>query len=132
VSAVLAKWPELLTHALTDTLSPLAEVYGKAVRGHQESKFANVNELVDDIRKVAAIRNVLCHGSWPPPNTLGKSIPHFFDKKARKFDTPVDIELLQQVQATLQNQICSVIDSVTAMGYQFPGGAGSGTEIWAK
>lgn len=67
----LAKWDKQLHQALTDTLWPLAEVYGKVVREHQESDFKNVDELVDDIKKASKIRNALCHGSWHAPDASG-------------------------------------------------------------
>ncbi|TAL90225.1 MAG: hypothetical protein EPN62_09980 [Candidimonas sp.] len=130
VRAVFAKWSELLKRALSDTLCPLADVYGKVVRGYHEADFANVGDLVKDIKRAAEVRNVLCHGSWRGPNASGKSDIYFFNKRGEKFDTPVDIEWLLQLQAHVQDIICSVIDSVTVMGWQFPGGAGAGEEIW--
>ncbi|SCU98977.1 conserved hypothetical protein [Cupriavidus necator] len=132
VEAALAKWPARLHSALSDTLKPLAEVYGKVVREHHEAEFPNVGDLVEDIKKAAEIRNALCHGSWRAPDASGKSALYYFNKQGEKFDTPVDIAWLRQLQAHVQDLVCAVINSVTVMGWQFPGGAGPGEEIWGR
>lgn len=126
----LAKWDKQLHQALTDTLWPLSEVYGKVVREHQASDFKNVDELVDDIKKASKIRNALCHGSWHAPDASGTTDLYYFDKKDGKFDSRIDIDWLRRVQAHVVGLICSVIDSVTVMGWEFPGGAGPGEPIW--
>ncbi len=132
VAEHLVKWDKQLQQALTDTLWPLAEVYGKAVRDHQEADFKNVGDLVEDIKRASKVRNALCHGSWHAPDASGATKLYYFDKKDGKFDTRIDIEWLKQVQAHVVGLICSVIDSVTVMGWEFPGGAGPGKPIWHK
>lgn len=128
----LSKWDLQLHQALTDTLWPLSEVYGKVVRDNQEAEFKNVGDLVEDIKNASKIRNALCHGSWHLPDASGKTDLYYFDKKNGKFDTRIDIAWLRQVQAHVVSLICSVIDSVTVMGWEFPGGAGPGEPIWKK
>jgi len=130
VDEVLDKWGDQLQRALTDSLIPLVDVYAKVVREHQDSDFAHLDELVDDIKKVATIRNALCHGSWRQPDSDGGSQLYFFNRKVEKFGSRVDIDWLRAVQASLINLISAVINSVTVMGWQFPGGAGPGEEIW--
>ncbi len=76
------------------------------------------------------IRNVLCHGSWPPPNLEGKSVPLYVSYKMEVWDIAIDIEYLEETQVFVTGLICSVIDSVTHMGWQFPGSAGPGQVIW--
>ncbi|WP_043704180.1 hypothetical protein [Leptothrix cholodnii] len=132
VANVLAKWGMQLEQALTDTLWPLSEVYGKVVREHQDADFKNVGNLVEDIKKASKIRNALCHGSWHAPDASGKTDLYYFDKKDGKFDTRIDIAWLQQVQAHVVDLICNVINSVTVMGWEFPGTAGPGEPIWSK
>ncbi|WP_390342022.1 DUF6977 family protein [Variovorax boronicumulans] len=132
VESAFAAWPDLLNRTLSDTLYPLAETYGKAVRLHQSTGLANVDELVADIKKAADLRNAICHGSWHAPDAAGKSPLHFFNKKIERFDTPIDHAWLRQVQEHVVSLICTVIDSVTSMGWQFPGGAGPGEEVWKK
>ena len=128
----LEKWLSVLEKAMTDTLYPLAEAYGKAVRDHQDADFKNVSDLVEDIKKAAEIRNALCHGFWQTPDPSGKSQLRYFNKKQETFDTPIDIAWLKQVQDHVVTISCDVINSVTVMGWQFPGGAGPGAPIWAK
>ena len=54
------------------------------MRNHKGSNFANVNDLIEDIKKAAHVRNVLCHGSWRAPDASGKSLPYYFNKKGEK------------------------------------------------
>ncbi|WP_212745072.1 hypothetical protein [Hydrogenophaga sp. 2FB] len=129
IDGVLAKWNDQLQHALTDTLIPLVDVYANVVRQHQDSDFANLDELVEDIKKVATIRNALCHGSWRQPDSDGRSQLYFFNKKVERFDSQVDVDWLRKLQANLVDLISAVINSVTVMGWQFPGGAGPGEKI---
>lgn len=132
VEKVLAQWPDQLQRALTDPIYPLAEVYGKVVRAHQESDFANVDELVNDIKEAANLRNALCHGSWGVPGADGGSPLHYVSKRDGKFGHVIDTTFLRQLEARVVNMACTVIDSVTMVGWQFPGGAGPGREIWSK
>ena len=132
VAEHLQKWDKQLHSALTDTLWPLSEVYGKVVKDHQDSDFPNVDDLVEDIKKASKIRNALCHGSWHAPDASGATDLYYFDKKDGKFDTRIDETWLKRVQAHVVELICSVIDSVTVMGWEFPGGAGPGEPIWHK
>ena len=125
--------PQLLQQALTDQLWNLAEKYGKAVRNNPDSTISNIDELVSEIKKAAKLRNVLCHGSWGQrPDETGKSLPQFVSKNCEVFDTPIDIEFLRHLQRRVVELCCDVMDSVTLMGWQFPGGVGLGKEIWPK
>jgi hypothetical protein len=88
--------------------------------------------LVEDIKAATVVRNVLCHGSWRTPNADGASVPLFVNRHKEVFETPIDVTYLQQVQAHVAELACSVVDTVTHMGWQFPGGAGPGKPIWTK
>lgn len=125
-------WLPQLEQVLVDQLWNLAEKYGKAVRENQNSTILNVNELVIDIQKATKIRNVLCHGSWGTPDEAGKSLPLFVNKDLEKFDTPIDVEYLLKVQRHVADLSCAVINTVTHMGWQFPGSSGPGKTIWPK
>jgi hypothetical protein len=129
IEAVYQAWLPQLERALSDQLWSLAEVYGKAVRDNPATTTTNVNELVDDIKKATDIRNVLCHGSWRMPNSNGASVPLFVNRKNEKFGTEIDIAYLEKVRTHVVSLTCSVIDTVTHMGWQFPGGAGPGKPI---
>lgn len=130
VQKALDKWPDQLKRALSDTLYPLAEVYGKVVRQHQGPVAANLDDLIEDIKRAADIRNAISHGSWHEPDAAGKSELFFFNRKTEKFEDRIDVAYLERVQVFVVDLICSVINTVTAMGWQFPGGAGPGEEIW--
>ena len=51
-----ASWLPTLERALTDTLKPLAEAYGKAVRDNAKSTTENVDELIAAIKEAIADR----------------------------------------------------------------------------
>jgi hypothetical protein len=129
IDAAYQAWLPQLERALTDQLGNLAESYEAAVRNNPATTAKNVDELVDAIKKATVIRNVLCHGSWRTPNTNGASVPLFVNRQKQVFDTAIDIPYLEQVQAHVVELACSVIDTVTHMGWQFPGGAGPGKPI---
>ena len=46
------------------------------------------------------------------------------------FDTPVDLAFLRQTQIATAELACEVVNTVTHMGLQFPGGAGPGKTIF--
>jgi hypothetical protein len=132
VAEALEKWLPKLENALHQTLNPLIDVYVKSVKDHQSATLENLADLENDLRKAATMRNVLCHGSWRKPNAEGGSVPFFVNKQMMVFDTEVDIAFLQQTQTHVAELACAVINSVTHMGWQFPGGAGLGKPIWNK
>jgi hypothetical protein len=129
IDAAYQAWLPQLERALTDQLWNLAESYGKAVRDNPAATIKNIDKLVEDIKQATVIRNVLCHGSWRMPDDNGASVPLFINKQKEKFETAIDLAYLKQVQAHVVELICSVIDTVTHMGWQFPGGAGNGKPI---
>jgi hypothetical protein len=132
IEAAYVAWLPKLERALTDQLVNLAESYGKATRENSETTTEGVDVLVEEIKSAAAIRNVLCHGSWRTPDENGASIPLFVNRKKEIFETPIDVAYLRHVQAYVVELACSVMDTVTHMGWQFPGGAGPGKPIWRK
>lgn len=125
-------WLPQLERALTDQLVNLAEVYGKVTKENPETTTTNVSEIVQDIKDAAGIRNVLCHGSWRSPNANGESKPLFVNRQKEVFDTAIDVAYLKKIQKHVSELTCSVVDTVTHMGWQFPGGAGPGKAIWEK
>jgi len=122
-------WLPQLERALTDQLWNLAESYNKATKDNSETTTENVAELVEDIKKATVLRNVLCHGSWRVPDANGASVPMFVNRQKEVFTSPINVAYLQQVQTHVAELACSVIDTVTHMGWQFPGGAGPGKPI---
>lgn len=130
IDAAFQTWLPQLERALTDPLSNLAESYEKSVRENPASIIENVSELVHMIKETGKIRNVLCHASWRAPDTDGKSFPLFVAQKSKEvFETKIDIAFLRQVQCHVVELICAVINSVTQMGWQFPGSTGPGKPI---
>jgi len=132
IDAAYRAWLPQLEQALTDQLWSLAESYGKAARDNPATTTENIDDLVEHIKKAKVIRNVLCHGSWRTPNANGASVPQFVNRQKQVFDTAIDIAYLKQVQAHVVELACHVIDSVTHMGWQFPGGAGPGKPIMER
>jgi len=125
------EWLPKLEKALTDQLWNLTESYGKAVREHPDSTITNLDELLEQLKEASKIRNVICHGSWRAPDSNGASIPFFINRKLERFETPIDVKYLNQVQRHSIGLICAVINTVTHMGWQFPGSNGPSKVVWS-
>jgi hypothetical protein len=131
IQAAYEKWLPTLQRALSDPLGGLIDSYGKAVRENPKATISNLEELIDHLRKASTIRNVLCHGSWNRrPDEQGRSQPWFINKRNEIFETPIDLAYLNQVHRHSAELACAVINTVTQMGYQFPGSNGPGNPIW--
>lgn len=126
------KWVPKLEKALSDTLNPLIDTFGRAVKDHQDANIENFDQLLADLRRAAEIRNVLCHGSWRAPDANGRSVPFYVSKKKLIFDTAIDQAYLSQVQSHTTELICEVVNTVTHMGWQFPGSNGPGEPVFEK
>ena len=124
------KWFPTLEHALTDTLRPLIDTYERSVRGHPDAAIDHFDDMLDDLRKASEFRNILCHGSWRPPDSAGAAYPFFVDRKKRVFDGSFDVHSLARLQNQVTDLACMVISTVTCMGWQFPGSNGPGKVIW--
>ncbi len=132
IETAIENWPKVLERCLHDTLGALITSFEKAVRDNQKTENVDLPELVSDLREAAALRNILCHGLWNPPDSKGFSIPRFIDRKSQVNTTPIDIAFLSQTQRAVTELVCDVMNSVTHMGYQFPGSNGPGKEIWSN
>lgn len=122
-------WLPKLERALSDPLGNLIDVYEKSAKEHPNATIENLGDLAKDLKDGCRIRNVLCHGSWRPTDSSGASIPFFVNRQNEKFETPVDVAFLRQTQIATAELACEVINTVTHMGWQFPGEAGPGKPI---
>ena len=129
LEAEFEKWLPTLEKALSDPLGGLIDSYGKAVRANSSATISNLDELQEDLRAASTLRNVLCHGSWRVPDDQGRSIPLFVNRKNEVFQDAIDVACLQQVQQHVAELVCAVINTVTHMGWQFPGSGGPGNPI---
>ncbi|WP_278398481.1 hypothetical protein [Stutzerimonas kunmingensis] len=130
VQTALDEWAAKLQKALSDQLWNLIESYGKAVREHPDAAISDLDVLLDDLKKAAKLRNVICHGSWRTPNAEGASVPFFINRQQEMFDTAIDVPYLLELQKHVSDLICVVIETVTCMGWRFPGSSGPGKVIW--
>lgn len=130
VEPELQKWYATLERALSDPLGNLIDSYGKAVRSHGGATITNLDELECALREAAVVRNVLCHASWRHPDADGRSLPFYVSRKNEVFQTSVDVAYLNQIQRHVAELACAVINTVTHMGWQFPGSNGPGFPIW--
>ena len=125
------KWLPTLERALSDPLGGLIGFYGKAYRSHPDGNYENFDDHIHALRETAKLWNVICHGSWRRPDASGKSLPLFVNNKKEVFTSPIDVEYLRQTQTAVVEMICNVMNSVTAMGWQFPGTTGPGEVVYA-
>src|SRR5688572_14762625 len=102
------EWLPKLERALTDPLGGLIESYGKAVRDNPDIVVVGLEELLDLLRKASGVRNVLCHGSWGPPNENGASLPLFVNRQKMIFESPIDRKFIDQVQQHATELACEV------------------------
>lgn len=130
IEQAYAKWALTLEHVLIDPLGNLIDTCGKAVRDNRAATIDNLDELLSDLRKASVVRNILCHGSWRLPNTTGASVPFFVNRKKMVVESAMDRQYIDQVQRHTAELACSVVNTVTHMGWQFPGSAGPGKAIW--
>jgi hypothetical protein len=130
ISAAYEKWLPELQRALSDQLFALIDKYGKSVRDHPKGDIRNLTELLDEMKAASRIRNVLCHSSWSKPDENGASLPSFVNKQNEVFETPIDRAWLEQCRQHVVTLICAVVNSVTQLGWQFPGTTGPGAPIW--
>ena len=129
LEAEFEKWLPTLEKALSDPLGGLIDSYGKAVRANNSATIPNLDELLENLRAASTLRNVLCHGSWRTPDDQGRSIPLFVDRRNQVFQDAIDVAYLQQVQQHVAELVCAVINTVTHMGWQFPGSGGPGNPV---
>ena len=130
IHKALDEWLPKLQRALSDQLWNLIESYGKAVREHPEATIENLDELLGQLKEASKVRNVICHGSWRSPNSEGASVPFFISRQQERFETPIDVTYLTQLQRHVSELICAVVNTVTHMGRQFPGSNGPGKVVW--
>jgi hypothetical protein len=99
----------------------LADSYGTAVKENQNAKVENVDGLIRSIKDAADVRNILCHASWRPPDAEGKSLPFLVNRRNEEVETKMDIQDLCRIQDHAAGLAYTVIDTVTQMGWNFPG-----------
>ncbi len=128
--AAYEKWLPVLEKSLHDPLGGLIPTYCKAVRDHPDADDEGLDDLLKELRKAAELRNVFCHGSWKEPDEAGASLPFFVNKQMKIFADPVDVEYLHWTRIGTVELACEVMNSVTRMGFQFPGSSGPGTPVW--
>ncbi|MFN3243843.1 MAG: hypothetical protein ACE37K_20210 [Planctomycetota bacterium] len=131
-AAAVQNWSDLLERSIVNPLNPLIDTFGKAARLHPESRHQNLAEFVAELRAAGKVRNLICHGSWGTPDENGASVPFYVTGKPGQqqvCDTPVTVAWLDQLQAHAAELACEVINTVTHMGYQFPGGSGPGRPV---
>ena len=129
VRQAYAEWLPTLERALIDPLGKLIDAYEKAVREHPCATTDNFDDLLDDLRKASSMRNILCHGSWGPPDPSGASLPLFVNRQKLVVDSAMDRQFIDQVQRHAAGLAIAILNTVTHMGWQFPGSAGPGVAI---
>ncbi len=129
IEAAFQNWIRTIERAMSDPLGPLIDKYEKSVLDNQNATISNLEDLISDLREASHLRNALCHGFWEKPDKNGASVPFFMNRQRGRFTTPIDIEFLRKTQRNVAVLACHVVNTVTHMGYQFPGSAGPGMPI---
>lgn len=129
LAEAFSRWEKKLSLALSDQLGGLIQTFGKDVRDHGSAEHPGFRELIEDLDKARVLRNVLCHGSWRAPDRDGSSELFFVNRQGEKFANRVDLSFLENVQSGTVDLAVAVMNTVTAMGWQFPGSNGPGKPI---
>ncbi len=129
IQQAYAEWLPKLERALIDQLGNLINAYEKAVRDNPDATIDNLDDLLSNLRKASAMRNILCHGSWRLPNASGASLPFFVNRQKMVVDSAMDCQFIDHVQRHAAELACAVMNTVTRMGWQFPSSAGPGKTI---
>ena len=130
IELAVSEWVKGLEKSLSETLGSLINRFQGATKNHPELSTDNIGELCEELRNSARIRNALCHGSWRSANDQGKFKLFYFDQKLGRFEDLVDIQYLQQTRLAVCKLTANVINTVTHMGYSFPGSQSPGEQIW--
>jgi hypothetical protein len=123
-------WIRTLEKALTDQLGGLIIRYEEALSENQRTKGKDYAQHIAELKSAKDIRNALCHGSWGKPDGEGQTVPKFVNRKLEIFETPIGVSFLNQTRSAVRHIICDVLDSVTSVGYQFPGSGSPGEQLW--
>lgn len=124
------EWIKTLEKALTDQLGGLIISYERALAENQRTKGNDYSAQLAELKQAKDIRNTFCHGSWDKPDDQGRTVPKFVNRKLMVFETRVDVRFLKQTRSALRHIVCDILDSVTSVGYQFPGTGSPGEQIW--
>jgi hypothetical protein len=123
-------WIRTLEKALTDQLGGLIIRYEEALSENQRTKGKDYAQHIAELKSAKDIRNALCHGSWGKPDGEGQTVPKFVNRNLEIFETPIGVSFLNQTRSAVRHIICDVLDSVTSVGYQFPGSGSPGEQLW--
>lgn len=129
IESTLDEWGKLLNIAVSTPLVSRIELLGKHLKAHPKKTIENLEDLIADLKEAAVLRNVICHGSWGAPDPEGRSTPLYLNKKIEKFESAIDVAYLTQLQQHVSELACGVIDTVTMMGWAFPGSSGPGLRL---
>jgi hypothetical protein len=132
LSGAYEAWLPTLEKALFDPLGGLIQTYESALRKHTDAQVEDLDELFAKLKKASALRNVICHGFWGTPDATGATVPSFITRKKEVFASPINTEYLVLLQRATTDLACTVIETVTHMGWQFPGTTGPGEPVWSR
>jgi hypothetical protein len=59
-------------------------------------------------------------------------VPFYVDRRLGIFGDPIDLQYLQSLQRSVAELACDVMNTVTLLGWQFPGSKGLGEPIFAR
>ena len=130
IEGAFERWLPTLERALIDPLGGLIKILREGLSQPPRSHVRQSRRPARRTSPWSAMRNVLCHGSWRKPDARGRSLPLFVNRKEEVFNAPIDIEFLRQTQRAGVELICHVINSITSMGWQFPGTKVPGAVIY--
>ncbi|MFY9345705.1 MAG: hypothetical protein WAT39_24650 [Planctomycetota bacterium] len=131
-AAAVEQWGVLLARTIVNPLNPVIDTFAKAAKDNPQVRIENLEDFLRDLKAAARVRNIICHGSWSPPDSNGACRAFYVTGKPgdqEVFDSAVTVAWLDQLQAHTCELACEVLNSVTHTGYQFPGSNGPGRPV---
>ncbi len=126
------EWINFMKKIASNPLGSLIRVYGREMKAHPELRTSNPEDLLDDLEWALRVRNAICHGTWQHPEEQGVSVPHFVDRFGKVWIEGMNEKYFRETRAATEQIIIGIVNTVQAMGYQFPGLKGPGKPIWPQ
>lgn len=99
---------------LTDSLASLIRFYRECCEQNRDVSPIRTEKVATLCRDIGTLRNVLCHGFWHKPNNDGSVKVDFANRKNGRFDTPITIAWLNQMQRHCA-EVAAEVDSTWTM-----------------
>lgn len=115
------KWIKDLEKVASNAMGSLIKKLEGSINENHDFVFPELNNFIEKLERLLEWRNILCHGSWRPPDSEHKSQPLFIRRDLNCVQNTVDVDLLKKVIREAAESTCFLINIITTHGLEFPG-----------